>query len=463
MALLPEFLQRESIVPVRKLQDFTFLDRDQFLIDQNVEALARKAAKLNLPPKSAHQLDPNELTFVQELTQKAVAATMTLNDSLSSIKNSISKIDVEGEKAEVDTVVRKLEAELTKQHEEKMQEIKRLRDLAESRQSDLDRFKKDNGLLREPRYKKDGYLKTVATISFFLAIEIALNSSLLAKASAYGLVGGAIIAILISLINIIPGFTAGIWLFPKTNQKNTVKAAGWRLALGLALVGTLIFNLLVGHYREVLLKDPDNSSVLALTRFSEGMFNLSEIESIFLIIIGVIVACGSFWKGTTQNDPYPGYTVLAKASDSAKEYLAEEKQEALAELDAIGERYDQTLSSIHKKVSNDYSRYNNLNSAFYYEQKLYKAYVADLSQTAQIVLTMYRQTNESIRDGECPDYFKDKISVDFDQEPIVPELYDVGPSLNAVVENFGSRIPNLKIDFSKALEQFRNKIVEIDL
>ncbi len=462
MSLLPDFLKKESIVPIRKLQDFKFLDRNEFLVAQDVEALAKKSAKNSLPPKATIEPDANELTFIQHLTQHAVSATMTLNDSLASISNSISKIDIESEKAELDSVVLKLEADLTKENEARIQDLKRLRDIAELKQSDVLRFKKDNGILREPRYK-DSFMLTFAIIAFFLVIETALNSTLLAEASSLGLIGGAGMAIIISLINIALGFSAGWFLYPLTNQKNTTRARLWLVALLIAVTFVFVFNLLIGHYREVLIQDPDNSGMMALVHFSDGIFNLSEIESIFLIVIGLIVSGVSYWKGATQNDPYPGYTVLAKALDLAQLNLVEEKESVLEQLDELGEEYEQSLSEIHRKVSNDYSRYNTLNSSFYQQQKLYEAYLEDLAQTGQIATTLYRQTNISNREDDGPDYFKDKIVIDFKQKPSIPNFVDVGPSLNSVVENFGSRIPNLKIEFSKVLKSFRNKVVAIDL
>ena len=185
MALLPEFLQKKSIVPVQNLGDFKFLDRDQFLVDMDVEALAKKAGKSELPPSDASELDANEITFVQELKQNASSARMSLNKSLSLITNEISKIDLETEKAQIENAVDELRADLSNDQEEIIQNLKKLKETAENRESDLERFKKDNGLTREPRYKSS-YLATIAIIGIFLVLETILNSTLLAEASDFG-------------------------------------------------------------------------------------------------------------------------------------------------------------------------------------------------------------------------------------------------------------------------------------
>ena len=462
MALLPEFLQKKSIVPVQNLGDFKFLDRDQFLVDMDVEALAKKAGKSELPPSDASELDANEITFVQELKQNASSARMSLNKSLSLITNEISKIDLETEKAQIENAVDELRADLSNDQEEIIQDLKKLKETAENRESDLERFKKDNGLTREPRYKSS-YVATIAIIMTFLVIETALNSTLLAKASDLGLVGGMAQAVIISLINIILGFSLGFLVYPRTNQKKKYSTLIWKMMLILGCLVVLIFNLLIGHYREALVLDPESSTFQAITSFTSGVFDLSDIESIFLVFIGIIVAGVSYWKGSTQNDPYFEYTTYAKALDTAVEELEDEKESSLEELDDKGEDSSNTLDKIYKRAKLHLKTYNALKSSFSQQQELYKAYIDDLEETAKIAITLYRQTNEVARSSASPKYFKGSLKFDLYQKPSIPELNDIGVSLNTAVENFGNRMPAIKIELKKLLEEYRNIIVAIDI
>ena len=138
---MPDFLKKESIVPIKKLQDFTFLDRDEFLAEHDVDALAKKEARDSLPAKSSKTMDSNELTFIQQLTQASTAATMTLNSSLADIAKGIATIDVEAEKAELDNAVNKIEAELKKEYASHSEGLQELKKEAEVRQDDVDKFK----------------------------------------------------------------------------------------------------------------------------------------------------------------------------------------------------------------------------------------------------------------------------------------------------------------------------------
>lgn len=461
MVLIPEFLQKKSIIPVQNLDDFKFLDRDQFIVDMDVEALAKKAGKSNLPPSNSNDLDANEKTFLQELKQNASSARMRLNKSLSQIKNEIAKIDLESEKAQIENAVEELTAELTNNQEETIQELNKLKDNAQNRRSDLERFRKDNGLTREPVYKKS-YLGTVATIMAFLVLETVLNSTLLAEASDLGLVGGIAQAMIISLINIVLGLSLGLILYPRTNQKNRSMSLIWTAALilGFSIIG--VFNLMVGHYREALIIDPDSSGIQAINNFASGMFSLSDIESIFLIAIGLIVASISYWKGSTQNDRFFGYTTYAKALDSAEEELEEEKRFSLDELDEKGDYVADSLERVYKKAKLDLKNYNLLNSAFVEQQELYAAYIEDLESTSKITITLYRQNNEVSRSDDAPAYFKKQIDTDFYSSPSIPSYKDIGDSLNEAVEDFARRLPAIKIELKKLIESYRNKIVAVD-
>ena len=459
---MPDFLKKESIVPVKKLQNFTFLDRDTFLASNDVDALAKKEARINLPAKSSKIMDANELTFIQQLTQAATIATMTLNGSLADIAKGITTIDVEAEKAELDIAVNKIEVELKKGYGTQAEELEGLKKETELRQEDVDKFKKENGLRREAIYK-DSKLVTFAMILAALVIETGLNSSLLADASDFGLFGGASQAAIISVINISLGLVAGLGAWPKTNHIDNIQSALGYFFLILSGAVVLVFNLLIGHYREVLIENPNDSGIAAVKQFTEGMFSLTEIESIFLVFIGLLVAGLSFWKGMTQNDRYPGYTQVTKLHEEAKDSLYNAKAMALDDLNTINQECEEGLNVLLKKVAFDYARCTTLVSTFDQQQKLYEAYIGDLTQTGEIAISRYRQVNRSTRDSDAPAYFDDEISINFKQNPITPKVPDIKAKLNEVVEDFGSRIPALKIEFAKVMEGYRNKIVAIEL
>ena len=165
----------------------------------------------------------------------------------------------------------------------------------------------------------------------------------------------------------------------------------------------------------------------------------------------------------TLNDKYPGYSQVTRQRDYARETLYEGKEDALDELNAIKDECEEFLQTLLKKVTVDYSRCTSLYSMFFQQQRLYESYINDLIQTGEIVLSRYRQVNRTNREDEAPAYFDDEIEIDFKQNPTIPDLPDIKNNLNQVVEDFGSRIPALKIEFAKVVEGYRKKIGAIEI
>ncbi len=457
-----DFVSKESIVAVRPIQEFKFENRDQFMVDHDVESLAKKAGTSNQPASSATQ-DPNELVFLQALKQRAVSATMRLNKALSDISNNLSTIDVAEQKSRLDNAVDNLESELRNDHLENVQTLSQYRDHVQNRQNDVDRFKREHGLTREADYKTS-YWESMGVIALCLIAETTLNSTLLAEASNLGLVGGMGMAIIISLINVILGFSGGLFIFPYLRHRRPLFTRISILFLLLLCTFAILFNLLIGHYREVLVSDPDSSAFLAVSHFFEGVFNLSTIQSIFLVFIGLIVVAAAFYKGSTQNDPYAGYTRVSKIRDMKLQRFKIEKEAQLDDLESKTRECEDELDEILKKAERVQQRYNSFNANFSSQQEVYRAYIEDLQQIAEIVISTYRQKNLEVRseDSPAPKYFAKKVSIDFDQKPTIPDYPDIGNELRAEVEQFAGRIPKLKTEFKKRLEDYRNKIVAIE-
>ncbi|MDQ7021511.1 MAG: hypothetical protein Q9M91_06845 [Candidatus Dojkabacteria bacterium] len=90
---------------------------------------------------------------------------------------------------------------------------------------------------------------------------------------------------MIALINIGLGVFVGLFMLRYKNH-----CIQWKLNTGLSstflTVGlSIIFNLLVAHYRAALTIDPDHAAELAIKTFSEGIFSVSDVNSRFLFLL----------------------------------------------------------------------------------------------------------------------------------------------------------------------------------
>jgi hypothetical protein len=185
-------------------------------------------------------------------------------------------------------------------------------------------FKVLNDLSYEPDYDAS-VVNLIGTAVLVIAFESAANAYFFGQASNTGLVGGFFTAAMVSIANVVLGFLAGVWPF---RQMNHVKK--WRLIwatplFALFLAVAVIFNLIVGHYREALVKDPDAIMLDIVPSAMNNLLGVRSFESIVLILIGLFIFGFAFYKGYKVWDTYPGYMSKHRALRDAETRLKDER------------------------------------------------------------------------------------------------------------------------------------------
>ena len=123
-----------------------------------------------------------------------------------------------------------------------------------------------------------------------LVVESMLNGSFFADASEFGLIGGTATAVIISALNVALGFILGVGP-ARYCQHARASHLFWAVPLYVLAVATIIvFNLTVGHYREMLMANPDARSLEVMPRLLANPLAINDLKSIALVIIGCIVA-----------------------------------------------------------------------------------------------------------------------------------------------------------------------------
>ena len=460
--IVPKALKNEHIIADTKLEEFKFLDGDEFLATNKVVDIAKQRGQRNEPPSTSLRPDENELRLHQLLSQLATQATNRLNETLGQLLNSVRAIDVIGTRAELDNAVKNFHADMQAEISGDLENLNGLKTHFITENNDFERFKRENGLTRSAVYKESA-LNTAGWLGFILIFEVFLNMSLLAEASDFGLIGGISLASVISVLNIAIGFSLGFFVWPQINHVNTRTARLWFLFFIMALVLVVCLNLLIAHYREVLILDPANSGFLAVERFINGMLNLSDIQSIFLFLIGVGISLFAVWKGYTQNDPYPGYTAQDK---KMRRISGDFYHERAAQIKRFKKQYGDALGNIEKlqqKIVMSFKNFNSFSTSYDTQLNLYRDYINHLKQTGVRAITLYRDTNKENRDDEEPGYFNNTIEIEFETNPI-PDKYDaIGDTLSLAVEETGRLLPLLKNEFIEAKDKHQTQLLAVTI
>jgi hypothetical protein len=186
---------------------------------------------------------------------------------------------------------------------------------------ELRRFKIKCNLDRSANYPTSIKLH-FSLVAVMILIEALGNMYLFAQGNELGLLGGIFEAILLSVVNVGVAVLVGLLALPQLNLQLGVRRHLGLIALILAIVFSLVFNLAAAHYRDLLILSKEIALEKAIPNVINHTFDLS-FNGLVLLALGVIVFALGLWKGYSADDPYPGYGALSRKSEAASQAFRE--------------------------------------------------------------------------------------------------------------------------------------------
>ena len=188
-------------------------------------------------------------------------------------------------------------------------------------------------------------------ILFLLAVEAVLNSRFFAETSEYGMLGGTLAAVSVSVVNvglpILFGFFAHLLYYSKSRIQSMCG-----LLLGVGFVGfSGSFNYAVAEYRDYLLLQAERETT-ALEYFS-------------LLSIGCAIAVISFWKIYSYLDPF---VRPKRCHDNILSATEDFQQNALRPLEIAGREINETQKNLKVKVDETVKGLKNSGADFQFTQ-----------------------------------------------------------------------------------------------
>lgn len=234
--------------------------------------------------------------------------------------------------------------------------------------------------------KAADWLITGPMMVSLIGIEAALNSGFLAPGDPNGTAGAILKAVAISGFNIGLSFVGGFRYLKNLRSLDRRVRRNARIILSLIVVGLVVYNFAVGHFREAA-ANAHIANVIDYVVSAIIHFRLpSTPDSVYLILLGVAFAAASGVKGLFTGSPFPDFTKLGdkERKDVAKRDKA--LREALAGLKTILSKFEAALMA---KVKTYEDQHEQLVDAIDESQRL----VATLIDEA----TSFDQTAHSIR------------------------------------------------------------------
>ena len=374
----------------------------------------------NQPPAHATMLSQTEQTLIARarkhfttIRQEAAASLNALQAEVAGRRELFTQQRFEGRVRGVEATMR---AALNKHGSE-----------LEQRVYDALRAKREYAFFNyENKRRADPKLDKWQFILFFLVvplvIESLLNGNFFAEASDFGLVGGAATAVIISALNISLGFFMGVG---PARYCQHVKSSHlfWALPAYAGMIALIVlFNLAVGHYREMLIANPDARSFQVMPRMLENPFAIYDLKSVALVIIGCIVAFVSATKGYSAFGSYPGHAAAYKRWRQRWGAVEEERRrldgELLPELEALRTQID----GFREDCRDELGKLQGLKAKAEKTRDIYVSRLGQLRAAKDAAMMQYREANLRVRTDLPPAYFAQALNLaEIDQPGELPE------------------------------------------
>ncbi|HKC98263.1 MAG TPA: hypothetical protein VKG20_09535 [Methylomirabilota bacterium] len=288
-------------------------------------------------------------------------------------------------------------------------------------------FQQKHGLHYRAASYPTSQLYHFAIVAALALVEWVSLAAFYAEGSDFGLLGGVLIAMTLSIVNISLAILTGSLLRYVNHRSGRRKA----LALtGVALLTTcfLLVTLAAAHYR-VATNDivqaqaegtaPGGASLphvaadfdqwraarLAWQRFARNPVGFDDVFSWILVVLAVIFGIFATYKGYRFDDAYPGYGELDRELGTRRTLYETKKAEYCRLVDQVFDRILDEQARLLADVKANIEYYQQLVGKSDDERRAFVHEAAEIQDACNILLKRYRQANARARTSPAPFYF----------------------------------------------------------
>ena len=428
-------------------QEYVELDCEKWITENKIREAGRENGEQEFPPSEAVQPDDMHnkiLAWVNQRGKECHAEVIKyLVQKRHDLELETSKIQdtqdtVEGQK-------NKGIVELTYQAEEDRSFLVHKQGEARDARAALTDFKTRANLERVPEYneRETWYWWLVGIV----IIEALANAMMLAGVHEYGLLGAIVIMLAIGVVNtcLLGGVVGEGW-----RQKNSVelvqKLGGW-IMVALGSTGMILWNLLVGHFRDSMLavatKAASGASSLGelladdtVERFLKNPLGLEGFFSWVLAAVGVGCCVYAAAKWLKRDDVYPGYGKVHRAEAEHFEEYQDENVQRRANLKRIYEEYFDGIRDQRLQVQNSMGNHQLITDTAKAVVRQFPMQLRQYQDHLDFIIAAYRAANEKARTTQSPEFFGRAFAIDQEMLEAPPWRGVRPPNYNEALEGF---------------------------
>ena len=388
-----------------------------------------------------------------QLDRKATAAKIDVGQTRDSFARLLTAIEPSLEKLKSDH-----SAVLYQAKENEARALKHLR-----------WFQQKHGLhYRAAAYPKSQFYH-FAIVAALALVEWVSLATFYAEGSDFGLLGGVLIAMALSVVNISLAILSG-GLLRYVNHQSPRRRRLALTAVAVLYTCFVLVTLAAAHYRvatnDIAQSQPSVSAQsanplpphvatdldqwraarLAWQRFARNPLGFEDVFSWILVVLAVIFGIFASYKGYRVDDPYPGYGELDRELNGRRAIYEAAKAEYSRVVDQVFDRTLQEQAHLLSEVKSNIEYYQQLISRSDDQRRAFVHDAAEIQDACNILLKRYRQTNLRVRVSPAPFYFNNSITFD---DPLIRPPAGISESEEGLSRSYESAMK----DFSDIARQ----------
>jgi len=403
----------------------------------DVHEKAADAALHDNPKTSSTSLDANESEvcayFVGLARQRKESCEVSLGRVQLDRRATAARIDIEQSRDSFARLLTAIEPGLEKLRSDHAAGLAQAKENETRALKHLRWFQQKHGLHHRAAAYPESQVYHFAIVAALALVEWVSLSTFYAEGSDFGLLGGVLIAMTLSIVNLSLAILSGS-LLRYVNHRSARRT--WLALGGVAFLTTcfLLVTLGAAHYRvatnDIAQSQPGVSAPgpnqvpprfsadadqwraakLAWQRLARNPLGFEDVFSWILVVLALIFGIFAAYKGYSIDDPYPGYGQLDRVVTARRAAYETAKTEYCRLVDQVFDRTLQEQAHLLSEVKSNIEYYQQLVSNTEEQRRTFAREAAELQDACNIVLKGYRQANVRARTSPPPRYFNDSVS-----------------------------------------------------
>jgi hypothetical protein len=405
----------------------------------DIDQKAADAARHDNPKTLSAALDVTESEICAHFVALARQRRESCEESLARLqldrKATAANIDVEQARDSFARLLTPVEPSLEKLRSDHSTALYQAKENEARALKHLRWFQKKHGLHHRAASYPQSQLYHFAIVAALALVEWVSLAAFYAEGSDFGLLGGVLIAMTLSIINVSLAILSG-GLLRYVNHRSPRRKALALTAVAFLYTCFLLVTLAAAHYRVAtndigqsqpgvsaqstnplpphVISDLDQwrAARLAWRRFAGNPVGFEDVFSWILVVLAVIFGIFASYKGFRFDDPYPGYGELDRELDARRTTYEAAKAEYCGLVDQVFDRILDEQAHLLSDAKSSIEYYQQLISRSDDQRRTFVHDADEIQDACNIVLKRYRQTNVRVRVSPAPFYFNNRFTFD---------------------------------------------------